>query len=210
MALLQRLWEAVGERTLGYLAAIAFGAVPALAAYLCLLPWRRRRLRRRGLSSPAAREIVLALFWMFCGGMAVLTLLPRWVIWSIRDVLHGYGWNAGGYPFFARGNVNMVLLHTFAPDVHSLYIFVGNIVMFVPFGFFAALLWRGYTRRRALLTGFAITLFVECCQLSVGRTFDIDDLLLNTLGVFCGYLLWVLADKCAPRSTKKFRVNGET
>lgn len=206
MELLQRIWAMMGGRTIAYLTAIAFGAVPALAAFLCLLPWRRKRLGQNSLSSPMTREITLAVFWMFCGGMAVLTVFPRWVIWSIQDVLHGYRWNAVGYPFFELGNVNLVPFNTFALDIHSLYIFAGNIIMFVPFGFFAALLWRGWTWKRALPVGFAITLFVECCQLLIGRTFDIDDLMLNTLGVVCGYWLWRLLHRFFPRLTARFEV----
>ncbi len=143
---------------------------------------------------------------MYCGGMAVLTVFPRWVVWSVIDVLHGYRWNVSGYPFFEMGNVNLVPFRTFAPDIHSLYILAGNILMFVPFGFFAALLWRGWSWRRALWAGFAITLFVEGCQLFVGRTFDVDDLMLNTLGVLCGCWLRLLFRKLFPRVAARFQV----
>ncbi len=204
--LFREIWAAMGERTVAYLTSLACGAVVALAAYLCLLPFRRKCLKGKRLYSPFVRETALVLFWMFSGGMAVLTVFPRWVVWSIMDVLHGYGWNVAGYPFFALGNVNLVPFRTFAPDIHSLYILAGNIVMFVPFGFFAALLWRGWSWKRALPAGFAITLFVECCQLFVGRTFDIDDLLLNAFGVLCGYWLWKLLDKLFPRFCARFHV----
>lgn len=56
--------------------------------------------------------------------------------------------------------------------------------MFLPFGFFPALLWRGCTWKRALAAGLCVTGFIECWQLLVGRAFDIDDLWLNTLGPF--------------------------
>ena len=41
--------------------------------------------------------------------------------------------------------------------------------MFLPFGFFPALLWRGCTWKRALATGLCVTGFIECWQLLVGR-----------------------------------------
>ena len=68
---------------------------------------------------------------------------------------------------------------------------------------------RDRSRRRALLTGFAITAFVECWQLLVGRAFDIDDLLLNTLGVCCGHLLWRLLRRIRPKLTEKFHCQGQ-
>ena len=55
------------------------------------------------------------------------------------------------------------------------------------------------------LAGFAVTLFIECCQLCVGRAFDVDDLLLNTLGAMLGYGLWLLLQKLAPGLAKGFQ-----
>ena len=40
----------------------------------------------------------------------------------------------------------------------------------------------------------------------MGRYFDIDDIILNTLGVLCGYLLWKLLAKLAPGFMKRFQV----
>ena len=175
---------------MAYLLTMACGAVPALAAFGCLRSWRKRRLAEKGQISPALREGAMALFWMFCGGMAAVTLTPRWVVWSLIDCLHGYAWNVGGYPFFEWGTVSLMPFQTFGLSPRALYNLAGNIVLFMPFGFFRSLLWRGDTWKRALVTGLGITGFIECWQLLVGRAFDIDDLLLNTLGVLCGF--WLL------------------
>ena len=180
------------QRTLRYLLGLTCGAVPALLLFLCLLGWRMRRLRRLGLQSSVWRETALAVLWMYCGGMIVLTIMPSWVVSSLVDVFHGYRWNAGNYPFFSVGTMNLRLFQTFAADGWSLYNIAGNLIMFLPFGFFAALLWRNFTWGRAFLVGLCITAGVECCQLAVGRAFDVDDLLLNTAGALLGYGLWLL------------------
>ena len=78
--------------------------------------------------------------------------------------------------------------------------------MFLPFGFFPALLWRGCTWKRALAAGLCVTGFSECWQLLVGRAFDIDDLWLYTRGAFCGFWSWCLPDRAAPGWTRRFRV----
>ena len=182
------------------------GAGPALVLFFCILPLRRKNFRQKGLVSSKFRETGMALLWMYCGGMAMLALTPYWVSSSLVDVLHGYRWNVNGYPFFQMGGSNFIPFQTFQTDGWSLFNLAGNIIMFVPFGFFAALLWRGYTWKRALLTGFCITAFIECCQLCVGRAFDIDDILLNTLGVFCGWLLWALLGRLAPGFAERFQV----
>ena len=66
----------------------------------------------------------------------------------------------------------------------------GNIIGFLPFG---------YRFRNGLLTGllgFSLSLFVECAQLvwKVG-CFDVDDLILNTLGAFIGYGIFVICNQ---------------
>lgn len=181
-------------RLFRYLFAMAWGALPPLAVCLALLPLRRRRLRRLGLVSGPVREGMLILFWMFCGAMALLTLFPRWVVPALVDIWHGYGWNAGGYPFFIMGTVSLTPLGT----LYDPFIFLGNVVMFLPFGFLVPLLWRGVGWGRALLLGVCLTFFVESCQLLVGRAFDVDDLMLNALGVLAGYGIWRLWRRLAP------------
>lgn len=155
------------------------GILAATAALGLLRPRRKRLLAQKGLASSRNREAALWLFAMFAGGMAAITLTPRGFDW--QTILRG-AWQG---PYFSPGTVN---LHPFA-TFGDRYILAGNLVMFLPFGFFPALLFRGFGWRRALLTGFCVTAFIELSQLFVGRTFDIDDLMLNTLGAFCGFLL---------------------
>ena len=190
--------------TLRYLFAMLCGAVPALALFWCLRPLRLRRLRGKDLCSSPCREAVLALFWMYCGGAAVLGLTPRWVVRSLANLPLGMPWNPEGLPVFRPGTVSLVPFGTFSD---SAYILAANVILFMPFGFFAALLWRNYNWKRALLTGACITLFIEFCQLFIGRAFDIDDLMLNTLGVFCGFLLAPVFRRLFPRFTEKLLVS---
>lgn len=72
--------------------------------------------------------------------------------------------------------------------------FIMNIVAFVPFGFFLPLISRTRTGRKfwyVMLTalGFTVTIEVTQLVLKVG-TFDVDDILLNTIGGFIGFLLF--------------------
>lgn len=195
-------------RTGAYLVTMLAGALPALAIFGCLHFQKKRRLAA-GTSGSALRSTAEALFWMFCGGMAAVTLTPRWVVWSVVDVLHGYGWNRAGYPFFERGTVNLIPFQTFALDGHSLYILAGNVVMFLPFGFFPGLLRSRCSWRWALAEGVCITLGIECWQLLIGRAFDVDDLLLNTLGVLCGYGLARLLGRLAPGFVQRFHPQSD-
>ena len=70
----------------------------------------------------------------------------------------------------------------------------GNVIGFLPFGFFLPILSR-QLRNGVLVTvlGFGLSLLVESIQLifKVG-CFDVDDLLLNTLGGVAGYLIFII------------------
>lgn len=195
------------ERTLFYIEAMLPGAAAAALLFFCLCPRRRRRLAEKGLTSGRRREAVLLLLWLFSGGMAALTLTPSGWVNSLAGLRRGVPLG----PFFSPGSVNLVPFATLElgrQTRFTLYIFLGNIVMFMPFGFLPALLWRGCTWRRALVTGVCVTGFIECWQMSVGRAFDIDDLLLNTLGVLGGYWLWRGLDRLAPRLSRKFHAES--
>ncbi len=193
------------ELTLRYLFAMLCGAVPALTLFFALRSLRLRWLKQRGLGSPLRREILLALFWMYCGGAALLGLTPRWVVRSLAGLPLGMPWNPDGLPFFSPGNINLILFDTFS---QSTYILAANVILFMPFGLFPALLWRGFRWRRALFTGGCITLSIETCQLFIGRTFDIDDLMLNTLGVFGGWLLALALRRLLPRFFERFLLSS--
>ena len=87
-------------------------------------------------------------------------------------------------------------------------ILLGNVIMFFPFGFFAVLLWRNISAKRILLIGVLTSLFIEFTQLFVGRSFDIDDILLNALGVLLGALFCYLLQRLLPPLTQIFHVQN--
>ena len=84
---------------------------------------------------------------------------------------------------------------------------LGNVLIFVPFGFFEALTSRCRNFLGTVMDGFLLSLLVEVFQLvsKVGR-FDVDDLMLNTLGVVIGYSFFVVCNTIRRRyGTKRSR-----
>ena len=71
---------------------------------------------------------------------------------------------------------------------------LGNIFIFVPFGIFLPLLARGCRRFPYMVfLSFDLSLVVEILQLlSKVGSFDVDDLLLNTLGGAIGYIGYLI------------------
>lgn len=65
---------------------------------------------------------------------------------------------------------------------------VGNIILFVPLGFCIPLLWN-ISYDKVMLIGFCYSLFIEVTQMFMPRVSDIDDLILNCIGVFIGIVI---------------------
>ncbi len=82
---------------------------------------------------------------------------------------------------------------------------LGNIIGFIPYGIFIPILFKradGFLK--LLLIGFLSSLAIETIQLifDVG-VFDVDDLMLNTLGTISGYGLYIAAKKMIVYERKK-------
>ena len=92
---------------------------------------------------------------------------------------------------FSGGEINLVpildLIKVFLADKRAfVYLFFGNIIWFVPFGFLLKKLTRIATAK-IIFFGFLLSLFIEVMQFIFGMgVSEIDDLLLNTLGTVIG------------------------
>ena len=71
----------------------------------------------------------------------------------------------------------------------------GNILIFVPYGFFISVASRMRGFLMTLFYSLGLSLGVEVFQLltRVG-SFDVDDLLLNTIGGILGYVLFLICN----------------
>ncbi|WP_335436989.1 VanZ family protein [Neobacillus niacini] len=106
-----------------------------------------------------------------------------------------YSWeiilnNSNFIPF---KTINLFLFE--ANDVHnSVKNLLGNIIVFVPFGFLLPMVFSRLTKFLSVIfLSFAISLLFEVTQLLFRLgSFDVDDLILNTAGSGIGFLLFRL------------------
>ncbi|WP_082686812.1 VanZ family protein [Bacillus sp. FJAT-27445] len=71
--------------------------------------------------------------------------------------------------------------------------FFGNILAFLPFGFFMPFFFQQKkVLKRVALSSFLLSFAVEAAQFTfrVGA-FDVDDIILNTIGGAAGYVVWL-------------------
>ena len=81
----------------------------------------------------------------------------------------------------------------------------GNIIAFMPVGYLLPAICEG--RKSfvdAVCAGFVTSLLIECTQyvFRVG-SFDVDDILLNTLGAALGFICWLIVHKYVDLKTKE-------
>ena len=85
---------------------------------------------------------------------------------------------------------------------------VGNILLFLPYGYFAAEYLKSKKFILPVLLTSIVSITIELVQLNIGRTFDIDDVILNTIGGLFGYLLFKVIEKIKNKLPKFFKTEG--
>ena len=80
---------------------------------------------------------------------------------------------------------------------------VGNILLFMPYGFFASYYLKLDKKRVAFLLVFIVSLSIECVQLVIGRCFDVDDILLNLVGGIFGYFIYRLLELVSEKMSNR-------
>lgn len=79
---------------------------------------------------------------------------------------------------------------------------VGNILLFVPLGLFMTY----YIKNKSFIITLILTIFISCtiefAQYVIGRTADIDDIILNSAGGLLGYIIYSKWNKIIERLPK--------
>ncbi len=118
--------------------------------------------------------------------------------------------------FLRETSFNLTNLQSFLPSLAEACVYVPlyNILLTVPFGFYLRYYFR-LSLGKVVLCSFLLSLFFELTQLSGlyfiyprgYRLFDVDDLLLNTLGGLAGYFVATPFLKILPSRTQLNQVS---
>lgn len=181
--------------------------LPALPVALLLagflLLWRRKKGKKTSVWHIIG--LVLFIVYLICVYNLTLWNLPERII----QLFHQQ--DIAEHRLNLIPIVEMIRLALYPnPNVHhSQFVFnvIGNIVLFMPFGFFMPLLWKKWAAlKRTVFVGLCLSVSIEFIQYWIGGTADIDDLITNTAGVFFGYLCFLLFCKLLPKTTAKLQV----
>lgn len=171
---------------------IRFGIIVVICAPIYLLirkPWKYER----------GREICLGLFVLSTLGVLLLAFETElknpidMIRYGISRIQTGERMNLVPFKtistYLAHSNVDMLIVNL-----------VGNIVMFIPWGFGIVLLWKSNQKPvRVILLCLGLTVFIEFVQLFIGRSVDVDDLILNFIGGIVGSMMYFGIVKLFPK-----------
>lgn len=169
--------------------------IMVVAVTIWLLVMRPERERR-------IRVWAEGIFFAYLLGLLILAFEgeygnPMWMAERIKERIA------------AKERINLVPFRTicsyfahFSLDLFLVNI-VGNIVMFLPWGFGLMLLWRKKrTLPSVILYSLALPVFIETCQLFIGRSVDVDDLILNFIGGGLGAAAFFAIRRIAPAADR--------
>lgn len=121
---------------------------------------------------------------MLCFAIYILCLFQ--VVTSQDDIV---SWSSNNFiPFkeIMRYNITSRL---FLKNV------LGNMIMFLPFGFFLGFYLKLDKPKLNILLTLIASFAIETVQMCIGRVFDVDDIILNVLGGLIGYYIYILFRK---------------
>ena len=151
-------------------------------------------IKRNNLTVEWLKEIMRLLFSCYLTGLISLVVLPAnfWL-----DFFDGVflGWWDEMLPIFSFGGFNLVpsLIKALSGELTIgswvKTMLIGNIVMFLPLGFFLPFVTERVNRKNIFVVAIAVPFIVELLQMVFGRSFDIDDLICNFIGIVAGFFI---------------------
>lgn len=132
--------------------------------------------------------------WIFF--LAYLSVLVYFLFFSEAFGRMGHTSSERGYNLVPFLEIRRFYIHRKTLGFWAYMInIVGNILAFIPFGFFYPIVGKYKGKfTRTIAAGLIFSLSVEIIQfiINVG-SFDIDDIILNTAGCIIGYLLLLIS-----------------
>lgn len=162
--------------------------------------FRFLKLKKNNSDINYKREILYLIFICYIVGLFNLVLVPInfWnIIWY--NIFYNFNENpfAGIFDFSYNfiPTIYKIIIGEYTPDSWVKAMIVGNFLIFIPMGILLSLCFENVNKKNIFKYAVLIPLAIEVLQLVVGRSFDIDDLVMNFLGIVIGYFIVELVKK---------------
>lgn len=137
----------------------------------------------------ALRAFGKVLFLLYVGFLIYFLFLAEW--YGRTGVSEEYRYNLELFREIKRFIIYRDQLGAFAVFANL----AGNILIFMPYGFFISMASRSRGFFKTLFFSMGLSLCVEITQLfSRVGSFDVDDILLNTVGGVVGYIIFLICN----------------
>lgn len=153
-------------------------------------------------------EILRFIFVCYLTGLISLIVLPANFWLFFYDGIFLGWWDEMGQ-IFQLGEINLVpsvikwLNGELSIGSWVKTMLIGNVAMFVPFGFFLPFVTKTKSCKKTVLSSIAVPICFETLQLFFGRSFDVDDLICNLIGIIVGAVIAFVVSKA------KLTANGK-
>lgn len=155
---------------------------------------RIRIAKRNKLRVEWLKEIMRLLFACYLTGLISLVILPaNFWLYFFDGVF--WGWWDELFPIFSFGGFNLV--PSFIKVLSGELIIgswvkamlIGNIAMFFPLGFFLPFVTEKINKKNIFAAAIVVPFAMELSQMIFGRSFDVDDLICNFIGIVTGFFV---------------------
>ena len=162
--------------------------------------FRFLKLKKNNSDINSKKEILYLIFVCYIVGLFNLVLVPI-NFWNI--IWHNIFYNFNENPFTGIFDFS----YNFIPTIYKIIIgnyalgdwvktmIVGNLLMFIPMVILLSLCFKNINKKNIFKYAILIPFTIEVLQFVVGRSFDIDDLVMNFLGIVIGYFIVELVKK---------------
>ena len=139
-------------------------------------------------------KVLIIIWWLY------ITLLFVFVVVKFKGSFYELSDRITSYSVQGSINYNLIPFRNMSVQIRhitqwwALKNLLGNIIPFVPFGFLLPIAYRKFTSViKVLSTGLVSILLIEIFQFFTKLgSFDVDDIILNIIGIICGYLMFLV------------------
>lgn len=118
----------------------------------------------------------------FCYLISIIYIWLLFEILTMTELNSAGGMNLVPFSEIARYEIGTTMFN---------YNVLGNMLIFIPFGYLIGVYVNPKKVWPVIITTLITSGVVEFVQLRIGRSFDIDDIILNVVGGLIGYLLYI-------------------
>ena len=147
------------------------------------------------------------LWWVY------IALLFVFVVVKFKGSFYELSDRINSYSIQGSINYNLIPFRSMSVQIEritqwwALKNLLGNIIPFIPFGFLLPVTYKKFgSAIKVLSMGFASILLIEIFQFftKLGN-FDIDDIILNMIGIVCGYLMFLIINQVSGGNRIRYR-----